>query len=168
MSCFSCFATNKKIINGVHPTTSPEETNDTGNRNIKARNFTYRELASCTRNFHPNCLLGEGGFGRVYQGYLESSSQKIAVKQLDRTGFQGNKEFLVEVLMLSLLGHPNLVDLIGYCSDGQQRLLVYEFMSNGSLDNHLFGKSIFLLYHSLIFRSEYPNSNLAIQILNYK
>lgn len=145
MSCFSCFATSKKIINGVHPTTSPEEVNDTGNRNIKARNFTYRELASCTRNFHPNCLLGEGGFGRVYKGFLEPSSQNIAVKQLDRTGFQGNKEFLVEVLMLSLLDHPNLVDLIGYCSDGQQRLLVYEFMSNGSLDNHLFGKSFFIV-----------------------
>lgn len=52
---------------------------------------------------------------------------------------QGNKEFLVEVLMLSLLHHPNLVNLIGYCADGDQRLLVYEFMSGGSVDDHLIG-----------------------------
>jgi serine/threonine protein kinase len=66
-------------------------------------------------------------------------SQVIAVKQLDRNGFQGNREFLVEVLMLSLLHHPNLVRLIGYCADGDQRLLVYEYMLLGSLENHLQG-----------------------------
>lgn len=65
--------------------------------------------------------------------------QVVAVKQLDRNGMQGNKEFLVEVLMLSLLHHPNLVNLIGYCADGDQRLLVYEFMSGGSVDDHLLG-----------------------------
>lgn len=68
------------------------------------------------------------------------------MKQLDRNGLQGNREFLVEVLMLSLLHHPNLVNLIGYCADGDQRLLVYEFMPLGSLEDHLHG-SIF--YHFL-------------------
>ena len=63
----------------------------------------------------------------------------MAVKQLDRNGLQGNREFLVEVLMLSLLHHPNLVNLIGYCADGDQRLLVYEFMPMGSLEDHLHG-----------------------------
>lgn len=67
------------------------------------------------------------------------SSQVVAVKQLDRNGLQGNREFLVEVLMLSLLHHPNLVNLIGYCADGDQRLLVYEFMPLGSLEDHLHG-----------------------------
>jgi serine/threonine protein kinase len=67
------------------------------------------------------------------------------VKQLDRNGFQGNREFLVEVLMLSLLHHPNLVRLIGYCTDGDQRLLVYEYMFLGSLENHLHGKQFSLL-----------------------
>jgi serine/threonine protein kinase len=62
------------------------------------------------------------------------------VKQLDRGGLQGNREFLVEVLMLSLLHHDNLVNLIGYCADGDQRLLVYEFMPLGSLEDHLHGK----------------------------
>ena len=65
--------------------------------------------------------------------------QVVAVKQLDRNGLQGNREFFVEVLMLSLLHHPNLVNLIGYCADGDQRLLVYEFMPLGSLEDHLHG-----------------------------
>ncbi|GLT41996.1 hypothetical protein SLA2020_160200 [Shorea laevis] len=104
---------------------------------IAAQTFTFRELAAATKNFRPECLLGEGGFGRVYKGRLESTGQVIAVKQLDRNGLQGNREFLVEVLMLSLLHHPNLVNLIGYCADGDQRLLVYEFMPLGSLEDHL-------------------------------
>lgn len=63
----------------------------------------------------------------------------MAIKQLDHNGLQGNREFLVEVLMLSLLHHPNLVNLIGYCADGDQRLLVYEYMALGSLEDHLHG-----------------------------
>ena len=63
----------------------------------------------------------------------------MAVKQLDRNGLQGNKEFIVEVLMLSLLHHKHLVNLIGYCADGDQRLLAYEYMSRGSLKDHLLG-----------------------------
>lgn len=70
---------------------------------------------------------------------LGSNEQVVAVKQLNLEGLQGNQEFIVEVLMLSLLHHPNLVNLIGYCTDGDQRLLVYEFMQMGSLENHLFG-----------------------------
>ncbi|XP_073104581.1 serine/threonine-protein kinase PBL27-like isoform X2 [Elaeis guineensis] len=103
---------------------------------IAAQTFTFRELAAVTKNFRPDCLVGEGGFGRVYKGRLENG-QVVAVKQLDRNGLQGNREFLVEVLMLSLLHHPNLVNLIGYCADGDQRLLVYEFMPLGSLEDHL-------------------------------
>jgi serine/threonine protein kinase len=73
--------------------------------------------------------------------------QAVAVKQLDRNGLQGNREFLVEVLMLSLLHHPNLVSLIGYCADGDQRLLVYEFMPLGSLEDHLHGMIVFFPPH---------------------
>ncbi|XP_029120285.1 probable serine/threonine-protein kinase PBL25 [Elaeis guineensis] len=109
----------------------------TGNGNIAAKTFTFRELATATRNFRADCLIGEGGFGRVYKGRLEKTNRLVAVKQLDRNGLQGNEEFLVEVLMLSLLHHQNLVNLIGYCADGDQRLLVYEYMSLGSLEDHL-------------------------------
>ncbi|KAE8734162.1 Serine/threonine-protein kinase PBS1 [Hibiscus syriacus] len=86
--------------------------------NIAVQTLTFRELATATKNFRPECLLGEGGFGHVYKGCLESTGQVVAVKQLDRNGLQGNGEFLVEVLMLSLLHHPNLVNLIGYRADG--------------------------------------------------
>ncbi|OVA01598.1 Protein kinase domain [Macleaya cordata] len=117
--------------------TQNEATKKDGNGNIAAQTFTFRELATATKNFRQECLLGEGGFGRVYKGRLENGGQLAAIKQLDRNGLQGNKEFLVEVLMLSLLHHPNLVNLIGYCADGDQRLLVYEFMPRGSLEDHL-------------------------------
>ncbi|KAL7113288.1 hypothetical protein ACP275_04G053200 [Erythranthe tilingii] len=111
--------------------------NNNNNNNIAAQTFTFRELASATKNFRQEYLLGEGGFGRVYKGRLEKTEQMVAVKQLDRNGLQGNREFLVEVLMLSLLHHQNLVNLIGYCADGEQRLLVYEYMPLGSLEDHL-------------------------------
>lgn len=67
--------------------------------------------------------------------------QIVAVKKLNHSGLQGEKEFLVEVLMLSLLRHSNLVNLIGYCAEGEQRLLVYEFMPLGSLEDQLYGNS---------------------------
>ncbi|XP_034698801.1 probable serine/threonine-protein kinase PBL23 [Vitis riparia] len=107
-----------------------------GNPKISAQVFTFRELATATSNFRAECLLGEGGFGRVYKGHI--NNQDVAVKQLDRNGVQGNREFLAEVLMLSLVHHPNLVNLMGYCAEGDQRILVYEYMPNGSLENLLF------------------------------
>ncbi|KAK2988233.1 hypothetical protein RJ640_020715 [Escallonia rubra] len=92
-----------------------------------ACSYTFRDLAAATQNFREANLIGEGGFGRI-----------VAIKQLNLSGLQGNQEFIVEVLMLSLLHHPNLVTLIGYCTDGDQRLLVYQYMPMGSLENHLF------------------------------
>ncbi|XP_055818739.1 probable serine/threonine-protein kinase PBL25 [Solanum dulcamara] len=101
-----------------------------------AKTFTFRELASATKNFRQECLIGEGGFGRMFKGTLQGG-EVVAVKLLDRTGTQGNKEFQVEVLLLSLLNHQNLVNLIGYCADGDQRILVYEYRPMGSLADHL-------------------------------
>lgn len=117
---------------------SKKELSHSDSQQISAQTFTFRELVAATKNFRADCFLGEGGFGKVYRGRLESSNQIVAIKQLDRNGLQGNREFLVEVLMLSLLHHPNLVNLIGYCADGEQRLLVYEFMPLGSLEDHLY------------------------------
>ncbi|CAH9090136.1 unnamed protein product [Cuscuta epithymum] len=113
--------------------------------NVKA--FTFLELKNATRNFRADGLLGEGGFGCVYKGWIDEhtlsptkprSGIVIAVKKLKHEGFQGHKEWLTEVNYLGQLEHPNLVKLIGYCSDGDNRLLVYEFLSKGSLENHLF------------------------------
>jgi serine/threonine-protein kinase PBS1 len=111
-------------------------------RQMNIVSFTFRELAAATDNFRQENLIGEGGFGRVYKGRLlvPAGGERIwvAVKQLDRNGPQGNGEFVVEVLMLSLLHHPNLVNLVGYCADGEQRLLVYPLMARGSLEGHLY------------------------------
>ncbi|CAA3013376.1 serine threonine- kinase PBS1 [Olea europaea subsp. europaea] len=125
-----------KLRSNVGPRKEPSGPKDAPVAQIAAQTFTFRELAAATTNFTPECFLGEGGFGCVYKGHLPSG-QVVAVKQLDRNGLQGNREFLVEVLMLSLLHHPNLMNLIGYCADGDQRLLVYEFMPLGSLEDHL-------------------------------
>ncbi|GER39253.1 protein kinase superfamily protein [Striga asiatica] len=114
-----------------------DEIEKLGKNNISTDIFTFNELSAATQNFKLDTLIGEGGFGRVHKGHLENKNIDVAVKQLDRNGFQGNREFLVEVLMLSLLHHPNLVNLIGYCAEGEQRILVYEYMANGSLENHL-------------------------------
>ncbi|KAL6988675.1 putative serine/threonine-protein kinase pbl26 [Sarracenia purpurea var. burkii] len=134
-------ASQHPTVNGKQKSSESRHQTESGktieNEDIAAQTFTFRELAAATKNFRQECLLGEGGFGRVYKGTLQPSGQVVAVKQLDRNGMQGNKEFLVEVLMLSLLRHPNLVNLIGYCADGDQRLLVYEYMPLGSIEDHL-------------------------------
>ncbi|CAK9166535.1 unnamed protein product [Ilex paraguariensis] len=113
--------------------------------NVKS--FSFNELRNATRNFRPDSLLGEGGFGCVFKGWIDEhtltaakpgSGMVIAVKKLKPEGFQGHKEWLTEVNYLGQLHHPNLVKLIGYCSEGDNRLLVYEFMPKGSLENHLF------------------------------
>ncbi|MED6156217.1 putative serine/threonine-protein kinase pbl26, partial [Stylosanthes scabra] len=156
MNCFPCFTSQKSKKSSSSKDFSPppqqevatrppdvkkpkaEDTNQVDTSSIQANNFTFRELATATKNFRQEMLMGEGGFGRVYKGTIPATGQVVAVKQLDRTGMQGgSKEFLAEVLTLSLLSHENLVKLTGYCADGDQRLLVYEFMAAGSLDKRL-------------------------------
>ena len=149
MSCFSCINPHRKDIK-IDIEHAPRSSSryssgySGGAENGKgqgadegARSFTFRELAAATRNFREINLIGEGGFGRVYKGRLETG-EIVAVKQLNQDGLQGHQEFIVEVLMLSLLHHSNLVTLIGYCTSGDQRLLVYEYMPMGSLEDHLF------------------------------
>ncbi|KAL9395384.1 hypothetical protein Peur_009637 [Populus x canadensis] len=149
MSCFSCINPHRKDIK-IDIEHAPRSSSryssgytgaaDNGKgqgAEEGARSFTFRELAAATRNFREINLIGEGGFGRVYKGRLETG-EIVAVKQLNQDGLQGHQEFIVEVLMLSLLHHSNLVTLIGYCTSGDQRLLVYEYMPMGSLEDHLF------------------------------
>ncbi|XVF53484.1 hypothetical protein PTKIN_Ptkin05aG0103000 [Pterospermum kingtungense] len=100
--------------------------------------FSYRDLQLRTCNFSQ--LLGTGGFGSVYKGSLADGTL-VAVKKLDRVLPHGEKEFITEVNTIGSMHHMNLVRLCGYCSEGQHRLLVYEFMKNGSLDKWIFPSS---------------------------
>ncbi|KAL0358034.1 UNVERIFIED_CONTAM: putative serine/threonine-protein kinase PIX7 [Sesamum calycinum] len=139
-------------------TTSNAESNSSSTKleeelkvSSRLRKFTFNDLKLATRNFRPESLLGEGGFGCVFKGWIEENGTApvkpgtgltVAVKTLNHDGLQGHKEWLAEVNFLGDLVHPNLVKLIGYCIEDDQRLLVYEFMPRGSLENHLFRRSL--------------------------
>ncbi|XAR50073.1 Non-specific serine/threonine protein kinase [Bertholletia excelsa] len=129
-----------------------------------AKALSFIELRNATRNFRPDSLLGEGGFGYVYKGYLDEQTLNasrpgsgivVAVKKLKPKASKATKNgWWSEVNYLGQLHHPNLVKLLGYCLEGDNRLLVYEFMPKGSLENHLF-KTYF-------FATEYlcPSNNI--------
>nr|ADQ37353.1 unknown [Arabidopsis lyrata] len=97
----------------------------------------FETLKAATDNFSPENELGRGGFGSVYKGVF-SGGQEIAVKRLSCTSGQGDIEFKNEILLLAKLQHRNLVRLLGFCIEGQERILVYEFIKNASLDNFIF------------------------------
>ncbi|KAH6837287.1 Leucine-rich repeat transmembrane protein kinase [Perilla frutescens var. hirtella] len=99
--------------------------------------FTLRQIKAATNDFDPANKIGEGGFGPVYKGVLLDGTI-IAVKQLSSKSSQGNREFLNEICMISALQHPHLVQLYGCCIEGNQLLLVYEYMENNSLARALF------------------------------
>ncbi|KAJ0965616.1 hypothetical protein J5N97_026754 [Dioscorea zingiberensis] len=114
--------------------------------------FDFRTLRKATKNFHPKYQLGRGGFGPVYQGVLDDG-RMIAVKQLSLgKSQQGESEFLSEVKMITNIQHKNLVRLVGCCSEGAQRLLVYEFMKNKSLDCIIFGENGMFLSWNIRFQ----------------
>ncbi|URE32805.1 Legume lectin domain [Musa troglodytarum] len=102
------------------------------------KRFAYQELADATRNFSEDEKLGEGGFGSVYRGCLKDSKLEVAIKRISRGSKQGRKEYVSEVKIISRLRHRNLVQLVGWCHDGGEFSLVYEFMPNGSLDSYLY------------------------------
>ncbi|KAG0624316.1 hypothetical protein M758_3G239100 [Ceratodon purpureus] len=104
------------------------------------RRFSYDELLYATDNFNHHNYLAQGGYGSVYRGILPEG-QLIAVKQHKIASSQGDEEFCAEVEVLSCAQHRNLVTLIGYCVENHKRLLVYEYVCNGSLDRHLSAKN---------------------------
>eukprot|EP00850_Spirogloea_muscicola_P012704 SM000083S22751 [mRNA] locus=s83:362100:368516:+ [translate_table: standard] len=105
------------------------------------RRFRLQELKNATNNFADNLLIGEGGFGKVYKGVLPDGPE-VAIKRGVPNCVQGVKEFETEILLLSQLRHRHLVSLIGYCDERQEMLLVYDFMPNGTLRSHLYGKEL--------------------------
>jgi len=104
---------------------------------LENRRFTYMELEMTTNNFQR--VLGQGGFGYVFHGSLEDGTQ-VAVKLRSHSSNQGVKQFLAEAQLLTRIHHKNLVAMIGYCKDGVHMALVYEYMPQGTLKEHIAGK----------------------------
>ncbi|KAM3298932.1 hypothetical protein ACQJBY_040433 [Aegilops geniculata] len=104
------------------------------------RLFSYAQLKSATDNFDRNNKVGRGGFGTVYKGTLPNK-QDVAVKVLSAESRQGIREFLTEINVISNVKHPNLVELIGCCVEEENRILVYEYLENSSLDRALLGSN---------------------------
>ncbi|KAL4386381.1 hypothetical protein GQ457_09G005210 [Hibiscus cannabinus] len=131
-------------LNEFSHTGSPLSLSDLSNSLISLHIFTLKELEVITHRFSKTNFLGEGGFGPVYKGFIDDNlrpglnAQSVAVKVLDLDGTQGHKEWLAEVIFLGQLKHPHLVNLIGYCYEDEHRLLVYEYMERGNLENQLF------------------------------
>ncbi|KAL5054481.1 hypothetical protein RYX36_035163 [Vicia faba] len=110
------------------------------------KRFSYNKLVSATNKFSESDKVGQGGFGGVYKGYLKGMNSYVAIKRISRGSRQGILEYATEVKVISQLRHRNLVQLLGWCHKKNDFLLIYEFMSNGSLDSHLYGKKSFLTW----------------------
>ncbi|CAH8356578.1 unnamed protein product [Eruca vesicaria subsp. sativa] len=157
-SCFSSRVDNKSSgLYDLHLSSVPSSSSVADKREgeilskANVKSFTFNELKLATRNFRSDSVVGEGGFGTVYRGLIDettlaptksSSGLVVAVKSLNPDGFQGHREWLTEINYLGQLSHPNLVKLIGYCFEDEHRLLVYEFMHKGSLEDHLFTNDV--------------------------
>ncbi|KAI3696745.1 hypothetical protein L6452_29263 [Arctium lappa] len=128
---------------------SKEESDPQVTNNLRA--FTFSELKAATNNFSRSSKIGEGRFGCVYKGVINSPRDStkrldVADKQLSVTGLLGQKEWVKEVNVLGVVDHPNLVKLVGHCAEedersGTQRLLVYEYMDNRSVEDRLYTRS---------------------------
>ncbi|KAF5185437.1 Kinase family protein [Thalictrum thalictroides] len=143
VSLFLAFSYYCYISNKVSKQAKNQKGSDNAGRNIQVvtenglQVFTFKQLHSATNGFGKPNVIGHGGFGLVYKGVL-SNGRKVAVKLMDRAGKQGEEEFEMEVELLSRLRSPYLLALIGHCSDNDRKLLVYEFMANGGLQEHLY------------------------------
>ncbi|MBA0721518.1 hypothetical protein Golax_009053 [Gossypium laxum] len=130
------------------------------------KNFLFETLVAATKDFHPQHKLGAGGFGPVYRGKLDDG-REIAVKKLSQYSNQGKKEFENEAKLLARVQHRNVVNLLGYCIHGNEKLLVYEYVANQSLDKFLFSIARGLLYlhedsHNRIIHRDIKASNILL------
>ncbi|CAL5069634.1 unnamed protein product [Urochloa decumbens] len=117
---------------------SGRDMDDAFQKGTGPRRFTYRQLSQATRGFSDDKKLGEGGFGSVYRGFLQDQGLHVAIKRVSKASKQGRREYMSEVTIIGRLRHRNLVQLVGWCHEGDELLLVYELMTNGSLDTHLY------------------------------
>ncbi|KAL2976992.1 hypothetical protein AAZX31_13G040000 [Glycine max] len=106
--------------------------------NLLCQRFSLMDIKAATNNFNNASLVGVGGFGHVYMGYIDGISIPVAIKRLKPGSKQGSEEFLTEIKMLSQIRHRHLVPLIGYCNNNKEMILVYDFMTRGNLRDHLY------------------------------
>ncbi|KAL8508842.1 hypothetical protein ACS0TY_016157 [Phlomoides rotata] len=114
------------------------------------KEFTYKELKSATKSFDSDRVIGNGAFGTVYRGILPTTGDTVAVKRSTHHGQQGKTEFLSELSIIGTLRHRNLIKLQGWCHENDEILLVYDLMSNGSLDKALFESNTTLSWRNRI------------------
>eukprot|EP00249_Psilotum_nudum_P010596 c22637_g3_i1 orf=287-865(+) len=107
---------------------------------VKLQRFSYRQLKVATECFSDENKLGQGGFGAVYKGILRNG-EEVAVKRLDTTSLQGEREFRNELSVIGNVSSAHIVGLLGFCADGKKRLLVYEYMHSRSLQEALFDEN---------------------------
>ncbi|KAK1432937.1 hypothetical protein QVD17_09840 [Tagetes erecta] len=107
----------------------------------RCRHFTLTEVKAATCEFDDERVIGRGGFGTVYKGYIDNAKTIVAIKRLNSSSKQGLNEFSTEIGFLSKLQHVQLVSLIGYCDDEGEMILVYDYMPNGTLREHLYKKN---------------------------
>ncbi|KAL6567436.1 hypothetical protein OROGR_001104 [Orobanche gracilis] len=131
MSC-SCFGGSRDKHAHQH------KQNEEGSPIAKTKNFLYSELRVATNDFNQTNKIGRGGFGTVYKGVLKNGTE-VAVKSLAAGSKQGVHEFLTEIDTISNVKHPDLVELLGCCVHGPNRILVYEYLGNSSIDRALLG-----------------------------
>ncbi|XWS19474.1 hypothetical protein CRYUN_Cryun31cG0019300 [Craigia yunnanensis] len=127
-----CIFMRRRKTPKIVETTEPKEISG-----VESLQFDFDTVLIATNDFSDDNKLGQGGFGAVYKGQLPNG-QEIAVKRLSRESGQGDLEFKTEVLLVAKLQHRNLVKLLGFCLEGQERLLIYEFVANASLDHFIF------------------------------
>ncbi|PPR92094.1 hypothetical protein GOBAR_AA28570 [Gossypium barbadense] len=130
-SCFCCLLDRSKGKSFVGAKTSslPDEL---------CRRFSLDEIKAATSDFNQDLIIGVGGFGNVYKGFLDNGETIVAIKRLNPESKQGAREFKTEIEMLSQLRHIHLVSLVGYCNDNNEMILVYDYMINGTLRDHLY------------------------------